>query len=55
MLGKNKKHKGNQWVRDKENMVDVAKSHIPSQWVSEVVILAICGQGLSSSKIGPHR
>ena len=24
------------WTRDQENMVDVAESHIPSQWVSVV-------------------
>ena len=27
---------GSQWVRDPENMVDVAKSYIPSQWASAV-------------------
>ena len=27
---------GSQWVRDQENMVDGAKSHIPSRWVSLV-------------------
>ena len=45
---------GSQWVRDLENMVNVAVSYLKSVSFCSV-ILATSGQDLSWSKIGPHR